>query len=168
MGRGGGCTRIGRTLVWGGPKAATVPASLLSFLLFLPLFLGRFVPGGASRLTVQYEPKPGSVTGRGCLSKRRFSDRWCRTDCCAHGTRNEEQDHKNERSAEGEDERGDKRASQHCALYCGARTLGSDYAYGGDNKKTYLPSLSRRAVVWILLLHHGVDLADSHPLLRAA
>ena len=65
VGRGGGCTRIGRTLVWGGPNAATVPASLLSVLLLLPLFLGRFVPGGASRLTVQYDPNPGSEGGRG-------------------------------------------------------------------------------------------------------
>lgn len=30
-----------------------------------PLLRGRFVPGGASKLTVQYDPKPGSVTGRG-------------------------------------------------------------------------------------------------------
>lgn len=44
-------------------------------LLVLPRFRGRLVPGGAERLTVQYEPNPGSVTGRGCRSKSRFRER---------------------------------------------------------------------------------------------
>lgn len=34
-------------------------------LLGRPLLRGLLVPGGAVRFTVQYEPKPGSVTGLG-------------------------------------------------------------------------------------------------------
>lgn len=40
-----------------------------------PLLRGRLVPGGAVRFTVQYEPNPGSVTGRGCRSNKRFNER---------------------------------------------------------------------------------------------
>jgi len=44
-------------------------------LLALPRLRGRFVPGGASKFTVQYEPKPGSVAGRGWRSNRRLRER---------------------------------------------------------------------------------------------
>lgn len=40
-------------------------ASSRGSLEVLPLFRGLFVPGGASRFTVQYDPNPGSVAGRG-------------------------------------------------------------------------------------------------------
>ena len=40
-----------------------------------PRLRGLLVPGGAERLTVQYEPKPGSVTGLGSRSNRRLRER---------------------------------------------------------------------------------------------
>lgn len=58
-----------------GPKLCMAPSSEPSFFDLPPLFLGRFVPGGASRLTVQYDPNPGSEGGRGCRSNRRFRER---------------------------------------------------------------------------------------------
>ena len=61
--------------------AGAVSASSSTSRLGRPRLRGRFVPGGASRLTVQYDPKPGSVTGRGCRSNNLFNDRWCLTDC---------------------------------------------------------------------------------------
>ena len=45
------------------------------FVCRAPRFLGRFVPGGASRFTVQYDPNPGSATGFAWRSKRRFNER---------------------------------------------------------------------------------------------
>lgn len=41
----------------------TILAAAAAALLGRPRFLGLFVPGGAKRLTVQYEPKPGSASG---------------------------------------------------------------------------------------------------------
>ena len=51
------------------------PSGVLSLPAGRPRLRGRLVPGGASRLTVQYDPKPGSVTGRVWRSKRRLSER---------------------------------------------------------------------------------------------
>lgn len=48
-----------------GPSTVIVPVSDPSVFALPPLFLGRLVPGGASRFTVQYDPKPGSEGGRG-------------------------------------------------------------------------------------------------------
>ena len=67
-----GMMTVGRT----GPKPGVGPFSEYSVLFDLPpLFLGRLVPGGASRFTVQYDPKPGSEGGRGCRSNRRLRER---------------------------------------------------------------------------------------------
>ncbi len=73
-----GCKCMGM-IVFGerGPKPCIIPSSDPSVLFDLPpLFLGRLVPGGASRLTVQYDPNPGSDGGRGCRSNSRLRDRW--------------------------------------------------------------------------------------------
>ncbi len=51
---------LGRPLFFAGPAELAVVS-----LLGRPRFRGRLVPGGADKFTVQYEPKPGSVTGRG-------------------------------------------------------------------------------------------------------
>ena len=53
MGMYAGRSIIGPGFVW----------IMISFWV-RPRFRGRLVPGGASRFTVQYEPKPGSVAGR--------------------------------------------------------------------------------------------------------
>ena len=57
-----------------GGAAFRTLVSIMS-LLARPLLRGRFVPGGADKLTVQYDPNPGSVTGRGCRSKSLFKDK---------------------------------------------------------------------------------------------
>lgn len=63
----------------GGSGATAISSSrgsLLALALGRPLFRGLFVPGGASRFTVQYEPNPGSVAGRGWRSNNLLSERW--------------------------------------------------------------------------------------------